>query len=496
MDSCMEAAVEIGREERIDGNGGGVLTVKHEQLQIGSLTVEGSFPGDTDILTMGTHGTIREPAAAIAASMADPLGCPPLEAIAEQKQLSNPDATAVVVISDNTRPVPYKGDAGILWPILDRLLHAGVDAGNITILVATGTHRGLTDPELRQMLDPRVFQHGIAVANHDCRNQADLMYLGETRRGSRIHINRRYMEADIKILTGLVESHFMTGVSGGRKSICPGLIGEESTYVFHGASMLDSPQARDLLLDGNPCHEEALEVARWAGADFIVNVTLDGDFHLTGVYAGDLELAHRRAAEAVQSAAAIPFQGSYDIVVTHGGLVGINHYQTAKAAVVALPLLHSQSQMILLADNSDQDPIGSTNYRTVLHLLTLMGAERFDTLLHSPDWPFIPEQWQVQMWARVLSLLPSRRFVYYSPQFQAEHYALVPGCDGSQYINGADGPPQERLATVLAKAVGHAVDRAKAEGSSRPRIAVLKNGPYGIPVPGESTAYPRKEGIH
>jgi nickel-dependent lactate racemase len=91
------------------------------------------------------------------------------------------------------------------------------------------------------------------------------------------------MEADIKILTGLVENHFMAGVSGGRKSICPGLVGEESTYIFHSAKFLASPKACDLNLPGNPCHEEALEVAEKAGADYIINVTLDHEFNLTGV---------------------------------------------------------------------------------------------------------------------------------------------------------------------------------------------------------------------
>ena len=125
--------------------------------------------------------------------------------------------------------------------------------------------------ELRSMLDPRIFATKIEIRNHDCEDPESLVYLGETQRGTRVYINRYYMEADLKILTGLVESHFMAGASGGRKSVCPGLVGKESTYVFHSAPVLASPLARDLVLDGNPCHEEALEVAKKAGVDYIIN---------------------------------------------------------------------------------------------------------------------------------------------------------------------------------------------------------------------------------
>jgi transcriptional regulator with XRE-family HTH domain len=247
-----------------------------------------------------------------------------------EKLKTEPDFRTVIVVSDNTRPVPYRGESGILWPVVERLLRQGIAPQQIAILVATGTHRAMTEAELKQMLEPAIFELGIAVFNHNCHDESNLAYLGETKRGSRIWINRRYMEADLKILTGLVESHFMAGVSGGRKSVCPGLIGEASTYVFHGAPMLASSAARDLNLEGNPCHEEALEVAKRAGADYIINVTLDHRFQLTGVFAGELEAAHLKAAERVKAYAAIAVHREYDIVITHAGFVGINHYQAGR----------------------------------------------------------------------------------------------------------------------------------------------------------------------
>ena len=243
--------------------------------------------------------------------------------------------TACIVISDSTRPVPYKGDSGILWPLVKILLDCGLNARNILVLVATGTHRGQTADELKSMLDPRVFEAGVAIENHDCHNTENLTRLGKTGRGSDILINSDYINSDIKILTGLVESHFMAGASGGRKSICPGLIGEKSTFIFHGAPMLADDRSCALNLEGNPCHEESLEMARVAGADFIVNVTLDGNFDITGVFSGELEEAHRSAVLHLKSYTAIDVNKKYDIVVTHAGFVGINHYQAAKAGVEA-----------------------------------------------------------------------------------------------------------------------------------------------------------------
>ncbi len=154
----------------------------------------------------------------------------------------------MIVISENTRPVPYTGDRGILWPLVRTLLQEGLEGSDITVLVATGTHRALTDSEVENMLDTRVIESGAVVVNHDCRDQKHLQFLGKTKRGTHIYIDDRYLQSDIKVLTGLLESHFMAGASGGRKAICPGLIGEESTFIFHGAEMLSSPKSDDLVL--------------------------------------------------------------------------------------------------------------------------------------------------------------------------------------------------------------------------------------------------------
>ncbi|MCK5767506.1 MAG: DUF2088 domain-containing protein, partial [Candidatus Atribacteria bacterium] len=365
-----------------------------------------------------------------------------------------------------------------------RLLAKNISHERILILVATGTHRPLSEKELREMLDSRVFDYRIPIKNHNCRDKNNLVYLGETSRGSTVHINRDYMEADIKILTGLVETHFMAGASGGRKSICPGLIGEESIYIFHGAPMLASPKATDLMIDGNPCHQEALEGAKKAGADYILNVTLDQDFKLTGVFAGELEEAHKQAVKQIKKYVTIPLDKEYDIVITHAGFVGINHYQAAKAAVVAIPALKPDGKLIMIANNNDKDLIGSEKYKAVLHLLKIIGAKQFNHLILSPDWTFIPDQWQVQMWTRFFTKTLPENFIYYSPRLSSNDYKIIPGVDGNLFL-----PESERykdhvrnVAQVIEKAVEAAIVTLKNTGKEKISIAYLADGPYGVPI--------------
>lgn len=184
-------------------------------IKFGAETVEFKLPDSVDIFEMVTPQPLRDPETAINKALVDSIGSPGLDRIISAKLANNPSAKAAVVISDSTRPVPYKGKNGILWPVLQKLLNNGFTSDRIVILVANGTHRPLTESELREMLDPMVFEVNIPVLNHDCKDRANLISLGETSRGSRIWINRHYMEADLKILTGLVESHFMAGTSGG-----------------------------------------------------------------------------------------------------------------------------------------------------------------------------------------------------------------------------------------------------------------------------------------
>ena len=450
---------------------------------------------------------LKDVPAAIVEALARPLGTPAFVDLVRATLAASPDASAVIVVSDNTRPVPCSGPSGILWPLMDELLHAGFPPGRITVLVASGTHRRLADRELDAMFDSRVAASGVAIRCHDAFDPAGLVTVGRTRGGLQVMMDRGYVEADLRILTGLVESHLMAGASGGRKSVCPGLVGIEGIRDFHGPAVLADPRATDLITAGNPCHELSLEIARMAPAHFIVNVTAREDGAVMGVFAGDMERAHEQAVEQLRDFVAIPLTQKYDVVVTHAGKVGVNHYQAAKAACVAARAVKVGGHVILVADTVDPDPIGSIHYRALMTLLMDIGREAFERLIRSPDWTFVPDQWQVQMWDRVFGTIPPDHLHYYSPQTPLLEYDRLPGRSPrdmwerlaafpdeervTAFVKEALSTAVEEMARALATAPAPTLPRADAGAATRalatpprvsPTVAFLPAGPYGIPV--------------
>ena len=434
-------------------------------------------PDQADILRMGKAEALKDPEADIREALRHPLGSPSLTQITRQKIQEKSNAQAVVVISDDTRPVPYTGEAGILFPLIEELLHAGLNASQISLLVATGTHHAMSDLTLRELLDPRVLALNLSITNHDCRDRSQLVPVGNTEIGGEIFLNRRYVQSDIKILTGLVESHFMAGASGGRKSICPGLLAERSIHILHGASILSSPKAADLVLEENPVHEEALAVAKMAGCDFIVNVTLDANYQPTGIFCGDLEKAHREAVDKLKTYAAIPCNNRYDLVLTQSGYAGINHYQAAKAALVCTGVLEKEGICILAASHPDTDPIGSSNYKSMMKMLGELGSEAFlDTILN-PDWTFVPDQWEAQMWTRLFRITSPENLFYCTLEIQESDFAWLPGTDARVFVPGA-----KDMKVLVETALDKAVTQLQERLGRQPAIAVLPDGPYGIPL--------------
>lgn len=441
-----------------------------------------SLPDNTDILRMRGAAPVLDPKAALTEAFDNPIGCSGFGKIIKEKLAANPQGEAVIVISDNTRPVPYKGEQGILLPIIQRLLQAGVTSDKITVLCANGTHTPLPDAIFRTMLDPAIYELGVRVVNHDCTDDDNLKLIGYSSNGTKIRVNRLYADAHIKILTGLVESHFMAGVSGGRKAICPGLIGEDSIYVFHSVGYLDNPESRDLHLDGNPCHNEAIEVASSVGADFLINVTLNQDFQVTGYFGGDMIKAHLAAFESVKEAVSVVTSKKYDIVVTHAGFVGRNHYQAAKTGVAAIPLLKPDSVLIMVADCTDVEPIGKPTYRKVLPFLKGKDSDAFIEVLKAKTWKFVPDQWQVQMWSKLFKIIPQDKFIFYAPQIQEQDYRILPGVDGNRYVTGA-GQGSGNAAKIqgfLETALKETIRNMENEGRRNVSVAWMADGPYGI----------------
>ncbi len=449
------------------------------------------LPAHTHVVRMQTPQAIADPHAAIADALAHPIGCESLASIAKARYDSSKKEhpTATIVVSDNTRPVPYKGEEGILMPIIDTIMGQGYRPCDILVLIATGTHRAMSDAEIQKILDERVFQLGIRVVNHDCRDDSTLTDLGNTARGTRIFIDSAYVQADLKIATGLVESHFMAGASGGRKAICPGIIGEASTFVFHGAQLMADPASRDLNISGNPVHEESLEVAKRAGVDFLVNVTLDHHFHITGIFCGDLEQAHLAAVALIRSAVGVHVPHAADIVVTHGGFVGINHYQCAKCAVGSLGILKEGGYLVIIADTTDAaNVVGALTYRTMLSLLKLVGPEAFLKEICSDDWTFIPDQWQVQQWAKVFDRIPMDHLILYSPKLDSFWWPALPGIDGRQFLDTQQQqhPTRECFQQVVGQALSY-IEKQSGKSLQDMKIAYVSEGPYVIPTTDEPT---------
>jgi nickel-dependent lactate racemase len=451
--------------------------MKSLTLDLGRRTINIQVPKASDVFGMSGINPLTFPQRKILSALRKPIGSPPLSRIVQDKLQKNPKAQAVVVISDDTRPVPYKGARGILYPVIDQLMESGLNPERIKILVATGTHLPMREQDLMKILDPRIFSLGIPIHQHDCRDNSSLIQVGHTERVGRILINRLYMEADIKILTGLVESHFMAGASGGRKSICPGLMAEESMAVIHGGPILHSPLAKDLTLEGNPVHEEALRIARMAGADFIVNVTLDDKYRLSDVFAGDMEQAHLRAVAKLRSYVGFKTNRDYDLVISHAGFVGVNHYQAAKAAVICASLIRPGGICVLAADHTLPEPVGSPGYRRLLRLMGEVGAEKYEEMITAPDWDFVPEQWEPQMWGRLFSRIPPADLYYCTLNIPPRNFDWIPGRDARKLAPGCEG-----LENLVDEAVVSAAATLRRRLGREPETAVLKDGPYAIPL--------------
>jgi hypothetical protein len=275
----------------------------------------------------------------------------------------------------------------------------------------------------------------------------------------------------------------MAGVSGGRKAVCPALVNTRTIEFFHSVQVLEDPRATNLILDGNPCHEEALEVSQTVGIDFLVNVTLDKRLCLTGVFAGALEEAHLAAYEAMKKSVVIPVEQPYDIVLTHAGYVGRNHYQAVKAAVNAMPAVKKDGLIVMLANNVDVEPIGSQEYKTFLHLFKILGPDGYNNILEHPDWIFTKDQWEPEMWGKPFRKVGMDGLIYCCPQIPVEDFDIIPGPNGYDFIESDSqfASDRHKAAAMLQNAVIYAVNHPKFNGK-KPTLAYIEEGPYAVPM--------------
>ena len=441
-----------------------------------------SVPPQYVELTMKKAEVLSNVPQAIAKALAEPLGGLTLDQIVKSKNKPADQLQVAITISDITRPVPYKGKNGFILPLLKKLLSLGISREKILIIVGTGTHRPSTADEKEAMLGKGVAT-AYAVLDHDCEDQSALIYVGKTPTGTEVYLNKKFQGADIKIATGLTESHFMAGASGGRKAVCPGLVDLRTIQKFHSPEFLESECATNLVFQGNPCHEESLAIARAVGVDFTITVTLDKNLRMTGVFAGDLEKVLDGAVKKIKSYVEIPVEKEFDIVLTHGGYVGRNHYQMAKAAVGALPAVKKGGTVILAADNRDAEPIGGAEYKTLIHLLKLQGAEGYVEILRSPSWKFTKDQWEPEVWGRVLRKVGEEGLIYCAADIPAKDFALLPGVSGYEFLtpSGKKKSRAKKVEEMIQNAVIHFY-QAYEEKQITPSFAFIPEGPYAVPV--------------
>lgn len=367
--------------------------------------------------------------------------------------LVSPGNKVCIVHTDITRPTPNNL---ILPAVIDELERVGIHPKDIFLLNGLGTHRFQTKKELDRMLGTKITRNYRCI-QHDPKNKKKLVDLGITSFGNPIRINRNYFEADIKILTGFIEPHFFAGFSGGPKAILPAIAGFESVWTNHSPANIGHPAATWGVTIGNPIWEEMKEVALRTQLTFLINVTLNSDGGITGVFAGDMITAHAEGCEFVKKNAVVLVEGPFDIVVTtnSGYPLDQNLYQSIKGISTASRIVKTGGSIISAVACEE----GIPDYGGYKRLLK--NAKQPDDLLTLINTPGFKEldQWQVQIQALV--------------QQKADVYIYSDGLSDEEIRGSLFIPCRDIPATI------DMIAKRYEKGVS---IAVLPEGPQTIPV--------------
>ncbi len=266
-----------------------------------------------------------------------PIGCSPLTAV-------KPDDKVLVIVDDKSRTTPADE---ILPAVLERLRQAGVRDSAVTLMIALGTHRPMTGPELQEKVGPEVFAR-YRVANHAWDDPAALCNLGKTAAGTDIWVNKLAVDADYVIGIGHIVPHRVAGFSGGGKIVQPGISGPVTTGQTHWLSAYHS--AEEMLgKPDNPVRREIEEVAARVGLKFIVNVVQDSAGKVAGVFAGDPILAHRAGCRFAGGIFGVAVKEKADIVIAEAYPAELELWQATKALQAADVVVKPGGQIILLA---------------------------------------------------------------------------------------------------------------------------------------------------
>lgn len=414
-------------------------------LDYGTTGLTVDVPDGPTVMVSPPHQpALADPAAALAAALAAPTAGPPLAS------LVGPWQPVAIAVCDITRAQPRQAMVQAILAALPR-----TSPSDVTILIATGTHRANTPDELERMLGADLVAR-CRVVNHDARDAASLVHAGTTSTGVPVWLNRHWLDAGVRITTGFVEPHFFAGFSGGPKMVAPGLAGLATTLVLHDARHIGHPRATWGVTEGNPIHDDVREIARLTGVTFALDVALNRDQAITRVFAGELFAEHAAACAHVRAAAMCPVDEPVDVVLTtnSGYPLDQNLYQAVKGLSAAACIVKPGGTIICAAECRDGIPDHGPYGR-------LLRARRSpEDLLAMVEAPGFAEQdaWQVQVQALV--------------QRRARVLVKADGLTHEQ-IRAAHFEPVTDVGIAVREALG-----AAGPGAT---LAVLPHGPQTIP---------------
>jgi lactate racemase len=409
------------------------------------------------VLDVADTPALADPAAAIHHALANPIGLD--RAVWD---LVSPGETVALIVSDQFRQT--RADQ-VLPVLVDVLNEVGVPDEDMRIVFATGTHRSPTDEEAEAILGAEIYaRFRSRILRHDAHDPKLHVNMGATSRGTPVFIDRQARDCDRIISTGAVVMHYFGGFGGGRKSIVPGLASVETISKNHALNLhatedrLD-PAVRIGALDGNPVAEDMLEAAQLVGVDAIVNTVLNRDSRIAGVFAGELDAAHRAAAAFARDLFAVPIEEPADLVIAATATTR-NYVQSHKALFNAYQALRPGGRIVLLAPC----PEG-------------LGGEHF------VKWARLGDRASIIAGLRVQSEINGQTAL--STVEKAPHaYMITEMSEADVSLLGA------RKCASAAAAVAAALDDLASRGIPEPTYYVMPSAAYSVPILEMDSAVP------
>ncbi len=418
-------------------------------VRYGKGTVPVSIPDGCEVTVVSKPEMplLANPKADLRNSFQVPCGGPPLAALAAAAK------RVCIVICDITRPVP---NGALLPPLIRTLLDQGVAADDITVLVATGLHRPNEGDELAEVVGDRWVLNTVRVVNHFAEKDADHVGIGRTASGTMVRLDKRLVDADLRIAVGLVEPHFMAGYSGGRKVIAPGVAHAETITTFHSARFMEDPLAANCVLDGNPLHREQLEIVDMLGGAYAINVVIDEQRRVSFVNFGEIKTSHLAAVDFVRGYAEIPVLQRFGTVVTSaaGYPLDKTYYQTVKGMVGPIDIMTPGGDLIVVSACSEG--MGSPHFFAAQRRLVDLGPDAFLASLRDKSHAAIDE-WQTEMQLKPMRIGRIRLFT-----------------------DGLDGEERSLTGVDMIDSIDAAVRESVARTGDR-HVAVVPEGPYVVP---------------